>query len=139
MNMENKWWTTPLHLQHLIMMYTTLDGNSKTRWFWKRGGEADHSLYHGKSYFDDDAEYARFLKKAAKKKFDEPIPDCDNVKVVTQLTNLATHGMAIMGTVNHQCSHVFIMGVTDMFSSEKQMLMEPSVGATRCMAMWTRP
>ncbi|KAK1222232.1 hypothetical protein PQX77_014926 [Marasmius sp. AFHP31] len=67
MNMENEWWTTPLHLRHLIMMYMTLDRNSKTRRFRKRGGEADHSLYHGKSYFDDDAEYARFLKKAAKK------------------------------------------------------------------------
>ncbi|KAK1219681.1 hypothetical protein PQX77_017576 [Marasmius sp. AFHP31] len=112
MNMENEWWTTPLHLQHLIMMYTMLDRNSKTRRFRKRGGKADHSLYHSKSYFDDDAKYARFLKKAAKKKFNEPIPDCDNVKVVTQLTGLATHSMAVTA------------------QRTRQMLMEPSVGAT---------
>ncbi|KAK1235929.1 hypothetical protein PQX77_000828 [Marasmius sp. AFHP31] len=119
MNMGVNWHETPQHLRHLNMMYTTLDGNSKTRRFRKGGGK-DHSLYHGQSYFDDNKAYAKFLKKAGKLKFDEPIPDCDNVKAVSKLTELAAHGMAVTGTVNHQCSHVFIMGVTDMYGSENQ-------------------
>ncbi|KAL0564850.1 hypothetical protein V5O48_017186 [Marasmius crinis-equi] len=118
MNMEEAWWKT--EPWHLNMMYTTLDGNSKTRRFLKKGGEGDVSLYDGKSYFPPDAEYARFLQRVKEKKMDEPTPDCDNVKVVSRLTDLATHGMAVTGTVNHQCSHVFIMGVTDMFASENQ-------------------
>ncbi|KAL0062922.1 hypothetical protein AAF712_010184 [Marasmius tenuissimus] len=120
MNMEEGWWRTPQHLRHLTMMYTTLDGNSKTRRFRKRGGDGDYSLYRGQAYYPDDERYAEFLREAAKKKMAEPIPDCDNIKSVARLTELAAHGMAVTGTVNHQCSHVFIMGVTDMFSSENQ-------------------
>ncbi|KAL0569928.1 hypothetical protein V5O48_012031 [Marasmius crinis-equi] len=121
MNMEDRWWeTTPEWLRHLVMVYTTLDGNSKTRRFRKKGGENDVSLYEGKAQFPPNDAYAKFLKKAKKSKRVEPTPDCDSVKVVTRLTDLATHGMAVTGTVNHQCSHLFIMGATDMFGSENQ-------------------
>ena len=67
MNMENGWWNTPAYLRHLNMMYTMLDGNSKTRRFQKTGGE-DHSPYNGKGYFPDVKEYVKFLKKTAKHK-----------------------------------------------------------------------
>ncbi|KAL0563058.1 hypothetical protein V5O48_019020, partial [Marasmius crinis-equi] len=121
MNMEEFWWeTTPEWLRHLVMMYTTLDGNSKTRRFAKKGGERDVSLYDGKAQFPSNGAYVKFLERAKKSKIVEPAIDCDSVKVVTRLTDLATHGMAVTGTVNHQCSHVFIMGVTDMFASENQ-------------------
>ncbi|KAL0565319.1 hypothetical protein V5O48_016704 [Marasmius crinis-equi] len=120
MNMEDRWWeTTPEWLRHLVMVYTTLDGNSKTHRFCKKGGENDVSLYEGKAQFPPNDEYMKFLEKAKKSKRIEPMPDCDSVKVVTRLTDLVTHGMAVTGTVNHQCSHVFIMGATDMFGSEK--------------------
>ncbi|KAL0058723.1 hypothetical protein AAF712_014576 [Marasmius tenuissimus] len=120
MNMGDGWEETPQHLRHLNMMYTTLDGNLKTRQFRKRGSGKDHSLYCGRLYFADDRKYAKFLTEAGKTKFIEPVPDCDNVKAMTKLTELAVHGMAVTGTVNHQCSHVFIMGVTDIYGSKNQ-------------------
>ncbi|KAL0562869.1 hypothetical protein V5O48_019208, partial [Marasmius crinis-equi] len=93
MNMEKSWWeTTPQWLRHLVMMYTTLDGNSKTRRFCKRGGERDVSLYDGRAQFPLNSEYVKFLERAKKSKIIEPTPDCDSVKVVTRLTDLATHG-----------------------------------------------
>ncbi|KAL0574852.1 hypothetical protein V5O48_007125 [Marasmius crinis-equi] len=118
---SDRWWeTTPEWLRHLIMVYTTLDGNSKTRHFCKKGGESDALLYEGKAQFPPNDAYVKFLEKAKKSKRVEPTPDCDSVKVITRLTDLATHGMAVTGTVNHQCSHIFIMGATDMFASENQ-------------------
>ncbi|KAK1216835.1 hypothetical protein PQX77_020526 [Marasmius sp. AFHP31] len=119
-NMVDGWWKTPLWLRHLNMFYTTLDGNCKTHRFQKKGDYGDCSLYKGQSYYGNDNIYNAFLKKAGKKKLAEPVPDCDSMKVITRLTDLATHGMAVTGTVNHQCSHIFIMGVTDMYSSENQ-------------------
>ncbi|KAL0058817.1 hypothetical protein AAF712_014485 [Marasmius tenuissimus] len=104
MNMEEGWWRTPQHLRHLTMMYTMLDGDSKTCRFQKRGGDGDYSLYRGQAYYPDDEHYAEFLREAAKKKMAEPIPDCDNIKSVARLTELAAHGMAVTRTVNHQCS-----------------------------------
>ncbi|KAL0564926.1 hypothetical protein V5O48_017109 [Marasmius crinis-equi] len=119
MNMEDGWWKTPCWLRHLNMMYTTLDGNSKTRRFAKGKGD-EVFLYGGKAQFPPSDEYAAFLKRAKEKNIAEPTPDCDSVKVVSRLTDLATHSMAVTGTVNHQCSHIFIMGVTDMYASENQ-------------------
>ncbi|KAK1221489.1 hypothetical protein PQX77_015723, partial [Marasmius sp. AFHP31] len=118
--MEESWSETPKFLRHLIMMYTTLDGNCKTRRFQKQGDKFDFSLYKGRSYFPPNNEYSEFLEQAKKKKLVEPVPDCDSVKVITCLTDTATHGMAVTGTVHHQCSHVLIMGITDMFGSENQ-------------------
>ncbi|KAK1220519.1 hypothetical protein PQX77_016710 [Marasmius sp. AFHP31] len=97
--MVDSWWKTPPWLRHLSMFYTTLDRNCKTCHFQKKGDYRDRSLYKGQSYYNNNNIYNAFLKKAGKKKLAEPVPDCD---------------------INHQCSHVFIMGVTDMYGSENQ-------------------
>ncbi|KAL0057491.1 hypothetical protein AAF712_015868 [Marasmius tenuissimus] len=120
MNMVNGWWETPEYLRHLNMMYTMLDGNCKTHRFHKRGNKGDHLIYQVNSYYDNNYKYSKYLLKVKKKKLAEPVPDCDSVKVIAQLTDLATHGMAVTGMVNHQCSHVFIMGVIDIYGAENQ-------------------
>ncbi|KAK7045235.1 CxC2 domain-containing protein [Favolaschia claudopus] len=107
---------TPSHLRHLNQSQRTLDGNHQCNQYSKNNDPDDVSLCNGKGYFPLDSEYQEYLKKVpatAEKS------TCNYLKVVNKQDKKKFKNMAITGTVNCQCSHVFILSSVDLPHAER--------------------
>ncbi|KAJ6490891.1 hypothetical protein C8R45DRAFT_901278 [Mycena sanguinolenta] len=107
---------TPHHLRHLNQMQRTLDGNHQCNQFNKHNDPDDVSLCGGKAYFPNHDEYQAYLVKVptTNKK-----STCNYLKVVNSQDKKKFKNMAITGTVNCQCSHVFVLSCVDMPYGER--------------------
>ncbi|KAF7372608.1 CxC2 domain-containing protein [Mycena venus] len=94
---------TPHHLRHCNQSQRTLDGNFQCNQFNKNTDPDDISLCAGKGYFPPDDEYKAYLAKI-------PVSREDKNKF---------KNMAVTGTVNCQCSHVFILSSVDLHLGER--------------------
>ncbi|KAK7016485.1 CxC2 domain-containing protein [Favolaschia claudopus] len=84
-------------------MQRTLDGNFQCNQYKKNSNPDDVSLCKGKAHFPVDRDYRAYLKE-------DPGSTEDKKKF---------KNMAITGTVNAQCSHVFILSSVDLHYGEK--------------------
>ncbi|KAL0578352.1 hypothetical protein V5O48_003630 [Marasmius crinis-equi] len=122
-NMPAGWQHIPAHLRHLTMIFTTLNGNMHANQFLKNNDPLDFTLFDGNSYFPETRAYADFLKEAKKHKSDEPLPDCNHVKVIQRQQQQGSEGvvsMKVAGIVNHQCDHIYVLASTNILGHENQ-------------------
>ncbi|KAJ7933186.1 hypothetical protein B0H13DRAFT_2511652 [Mycena leptocephala] len=102
---------TPHHLRHCNQSQHTLDGNFQCNQFNKNTDPDDVSLCRGKGYFPPNDEYKEYLSKI---KDSTDKSTCNYLKVVNKQDKKKFKNMAITGTVNCQCSHVFILSCVDL-------------------------
>ncbi|KAJ7443174.1 hypothetical protein B0H11DRAFT_1881567 [Mycena galericulata] len=107
---------TPHHLRHCNQSQRTLDGNFQCNQFNKNTDPDDVSLCKGKGYFPLDSEYKEYLKKIP---VSREKSTCNYLKVVNKQDKKKFKNMAITGTVNCQCSHVFILSCVDLQYGER--------------------
>ncbi|KAJ7069033.1 hypothetical protein B0H15DRAFT_925884 [Mycena belliarum] len=111
---------TPHHLRHCNQSQRTLDGNFQCNQYNKNTDPDDISLCAGKGYFPPDDEYKAYLAKipvSREKKWQKST--CNYLKVVNKQNKKKFKNMAITGTVNCQCSHVFILSCVDLQYGER--------------------
>ncbi|KAJ7724162.1 hypothetical protein B0H14DRAFT_2281132, partial [Mycena olivaceomarginata] len=94
----------------------TLDGNFQCNQFNKNTDPDDISLCAGSGYFLLDSEYKDYLKKIPVSKEKST---CNYLKVVNKQDKRKFKNMAVTGTVNCQCSHVFILSCVDSHYGER--------------------
>ncbi|KAJ7152450.1 hypothetical protein C8R46DRAFT_1302833 [Mycena filopes] len=99
---------TPHHLRHLNQSQRTLDGNFQCNQFNKNTDPDDVSLCAGKGYFPLDSEYKSYLAGIPVSK-----------EAVNKQDKRKFKNMAVTGTVNCQCSHVFILSCVDLHYGER--------------------
>ncbi|KAK6995595.1 CxC2 domain-containing protein [Favolaschia claudopus] len=107
---------TPEFLRHLNQMQRTLDGNFQCNQYKKNSNPDDVSLCKGKAHFPVDRDYRAYLKEdpgSTEKS------TCNYLKAVNKKDKKKFKNMAITGTVNAQCSHVFILSSVDLHYGEK--------------------
>ncbi|KAJ7261662.1 hypothetical protein C8J57DRAFT_1232508 [Mycena rebaudengoi] len=107
---------TPHHLRHLNQSQRTLDGNFQCNQFTKITDPDDVSLCAGKGYFPLDSEYREYLTRVPVSKEKST---CNYLKAVNKQDKKKFKNMAITGTVNCQCSHVFILSCVDLYHGER--------------------
>ncbi|KAJ6596394.1 hypothetical protein DFH09DRAFT_130750 [Mycena vulgaris] len=107
---------TPFHLRHCNQSQRTLDGNFQCNQFNKNTDPDDISLCGGKGYFPPDDEYKSYLAKIP---VSREKSTCNYLKVVNKQVKKKFKNMAITGTVNCQCSHVFILSCVDLQYGER--------------------
>ncbi|KAJ7109536.1 hypothetical protein C8R43DRAFT_962540 [Mycena crocata] len=100
---------TPHHLRHLNQSQQTLDGNFQCNPF--NTDPDDISLCGRRAYFPLDSEYKEYLARVPVSK--EKLT-CNYLKAVNKPDKKKFKNMAITGTVNCQCSHVFILSCVDL-------------------------
>ncbi|KAJ6474802.1 hypothetical protein C8R45DRAFT_935329 [Mycena sanguinolenta] len=100
--------STPAHLSHLNQSQRTLDGNHQCNQFSKNTDPDDVSLCAGNAYFPLDSIYQDYLKSVK-----------TSTEVVNKQDKKKFKNMAITGTVNCQCSHVFILSSVDLPHAER--------------------
>ncbi|KAJ7799140.1 hypothetical protein B0H14DRAFT_2904257 [Mycena olivaceomarginata] len=107
---------TPHHLRHCNQSQRTLDGNFQCNQFNKNTDPDDISLCAGKGYFPPHNEYKAYLAKI-------PVSceksTCNYLNVVNKQDKKKFKNMAVTGTVNCQCSHVFILSSIDLQLGER--------------------
>ncbi|KAJ7120641.1 hypothetical protein C8R46DRAFT_1203652 [Mycena filopes] len=86
----------------------TLDGNFQCNQFNKNTDPDDVSLCAGKGYFPLDSEYKSYLAGIPVSK-----------EAVNKQDKRKFKNMAVTGTVNCQCSHVFILSCVDLHYGER--------------------
>ncbi|KAK6992405.1 hypothetical protein R3P38DRAFT_2570469 [Favolaschia claudopus] len=107
---------TPEFLRHLNQIQRTLDGNFQCNQYKKNSNPDDVSLCKGKAHFPVDRDYRAYLKEnpgSTEKS------TCNYLKAVNKQDKKKFKNMAITGTVNAQCSHVFILSSVDLHYGEK--------------------
>ncbi|KAJ7714457.1 hypothetical protein B0H14DRAFT_2546347 [Mycena olivaceomarginata] len=108
---------TPVHLRrHLNQTQRTLDGNHQCNQFSKNTDSDDVSLCAGKGYFPPESEYQEYLRAVPES---TEKSTCNYLKVVNKQDKKKFKNMAITGTVNCQCSHVFILSSVDLPHAER--------------------
>lgn len=120
------------HRRHLNQSQRTLDGNHQCNQFSKNTDPDDVSLCAGEAYFPLDSEYQEYLKSVPKSTEVYIFPcavtrvsdrdqksTCNYLKVVNKQDKSKFKNMAITGTVNCQCSHVFILSCVDLPHAER--------------------
>ncbi|KAJ7360665.1 hypothetical protein DFH08DRAFT_683848 [Mycena albidolilacea] len=107
---------TPHHLRHLNQSQRTLDGNFQCNQFNKNTDPDDVSLCAGIGYFPLDSKYKDYLKKIPVSKEKST---CNYLKAVNKQDKRKFKNMAVTGTVNCQCSHVFILSCVDLHYGER--------------------
>ncbi|KAJ7903284.1 hypothetical protein B0H13DRAFT_1882134 [Mycena leptocephala] len=110
--------TTPLQLifRHLNQSQRTLDGNFQCKQFNKNTDPDDVSLCAGKGYFPLESEYKEYLGKIPVSKEKST---CTYLKAVNKQDKSKFRNMAVTGTINCQCSHVFILSCVDLHHGER--------------------
>ncbi|KAJ7304705.1 hypothetical protein DFH08DRAFT_825282 [Mycena albidolilacea] len=93
---------------HCNQSQRTLDGNFQCNQYNKNTDPDDISLCAGKGYFPPDDEYKAYLAKI-------PV----SREVVNKQDKKKFKNMAITGTVNCQCRHVFILSSVDLHHGER--------------------
>ncbi|KAJ6480334.1 hypothetical protein C8R45DRAFT_933262 [Mycena sanguinolenta] len=101
---------------HLNQSQRTLDGNFQCNQFNKNTDPNDISLCAGKGYFPIDSEYKEYLNKILVSKEKST---CNYLKAVNKQDKRKFKNMAVTGTVNCQCSHVFILSCVDLHYGEQ--------------------
>ncbi|KAK7006975.1 hypothetical protein R3P38DRAFT_2554914 [Favolaschia claudopus] len=94
----------------------TLDGNFQCNQYKKNSNPDDVSLCKGKAHFPVDRDYRAYLKEnpgSTEKS------TCNYLKAVNKQDKKKFKNMAITGTANAQCSHVFILSSVDLHYGEK--------------------
>ncbi|KAJ7926641.1 hypothetical protein B0H13DRAFT_1862093 [Mycena leptocephala] len=117
---------TPHHLRHLNQSQRTLDGNFQCNQFNKNTDPDDVSLCAGKGYFPLESEYKKYLGKIPVSKEKST---CNYLKAVNKQDKSKFRNMAVTGTINCQCSHVFILSCVDLHHGER------FANADMCLAM----
>ncbi|KAJ6616904.1 hypothetical protein B0H10DRAFT_1914835 [Mycena sp. CBHHK59/15] len=107
---------TPHHLRHCNQSQRTLDGNFQCNQFNKNTDPDDVSLAAGNGYFPPDDKYKEYLAKIP---VSREKSTCNYLKVVNKQDKKKFKNMAITGTVNCQCSHVFILSCVDLQYGER--------------------
>ncbi|KAJ7663720.1 hypothetical protein DFH06DRAFT_986389 [Mycena polygramma] len=107
---------TPAHMSHLNQSQRTLDGNHQCNQYSKNTDPDDVSLCAGKAYFPLDSSYQKYLKSVPTS---TEASTCNYLKVVNKQDKKKFKNMAITGTVNCQCSHVFILSCVDLPHAER--------------------
>ncbi|KAJ7127477.1 hypothetical protein C8R46DRAFT_1235584 [Mycena filopes] len=107
---------TPHNLRHLNQSQRTLDGNFQCNQFSKNTHPNDVSLCEGKGYFPLDSEYRKYIASVPVSKEKST---CNYLKAVNKQDKKKFKNMAITGTVNCQCSHVFILSCVDLYHGER--------------------
>ncbi|KAJ6555358.1 hypothetical protein DFH09DRAFT_1084916 [Mycena vulgaris] len=107
---------TPHSLRHLNQSQRTLDGNFQCNQFNKNNDPDDISLCAGKGYFPLDSEYKEYLGRIPVSKEKST---CNYLKAVNKQDKKKFKNMAVTGTVNCQCSHVFILSCVDLYYGER--------------------
>ncbi|KAJ7111002.1 hypothetical protein C8R44DRAFT_633535, partial [Mycena epipterygia] len=118
---------TPYHLRHLNQCQRTLDGNHQCNQFNKNNDPDDVSLCAGNAYFPEHEAYQSYLRKTtgASSRFPHFAclclykSTCNYLKVVNNQDKKKFKNMAITGTVNCQCSHVYVLSSVDMPYAER--------------------
>ncbi|KAJ7807726.1 hypothetical protein B0H13DRAFT_1669073 [Mycena leptocephala] len=102
--------------RHLNQSQRTLDGNHQCNQFSKNTDPDGISLCAGKAYFPLDSEYQDYLKSVPTS---TEKAMCNYLKVVNKQDKKKFKNMAITGTVNCQCSHVFILSCVHLPHAER--------------------
>ncbi|KAJ7711700.1 hypothetical protein B0H16DRAFT_1744912 [Mycena metata] len=106
----------PLHLRHTLQQQMTLDGNFHTGHFAKNCDPRDVSLFDGKAHFAPDKEYRAYLQSIPVSKEKST---CTYLKAVNRQDKKKFKHQDVTGTINGQCSHVFVVATVDMYHSER--------------------
>ncbi|KAJ7243463.1 hypothetical protein C8J57DRAFT_1243408 [Mycena rebaudengoi] len=107
---------TPHELRHLNQSQRTLDGNFQCNQSNKNTDPNDVSLCAGKGYFPLDSEYREYLSRIP---ISKEKSTCNYLNVANKQNKKKFKNMAITGTVNCQCSHVFILSCVDLHYGER--------------------
>ncbi|KAJ7113877.1 hypothetical protein C8R44DRAFT_630668 [Mycena epipterygia] len=102
--------------RHLNQSQRTLDGNFQCNQFNKNTDPDDVSLCAGKGQFPLDVDYKEYLARVPVSKEKST---CNYLKAVNKQDKKKFKNMAITGTVNCQCSHVFILSCVDLYYGER--------------------
>ncbi|KAJ6607969.1 hypothetical protein B0H10DRAFT_2304322 [Mycena sp. CBHHK59/15] len=112
----------PLHLRHILQQQLTLDGNFHTGHFAKNCDPNDISLCNGKAQFPPDKEYRVLLSILLLSALNTPFSQkstCTYLKAVNRQDKKKFKNMDVTGTINAQCSHVFVVATVDLHHSER--------------------
>ncbi|KAF7349823.1 CxC2 domain-containing protein [Mycena venus] len=115
-NTDPSWSETPESLRHLNQRQQTLDGNFQCNQYSKNSDPDDVSLCKGRGQFPLDSEYKEYLASIP---VSTEKSTCNYLKVVNKQDKKKFKNMAITGTVNVQCSHVFILSCADLQLGER--------------------
>ncbi|KAJ6563164.1 hypothetical protein B0H10DRAFT_1966261 [Mycena sp. CBHHK59/15] len=102
--------------RHLNQSQRTLDVNFQCNQFTKNTDPDDVSLCAGKGYFPLDSEYKEYLARVP---ISKEKSTCNYLKAVNNQDKKKFKNMAITGTINCQCSHVFILSCVDLYYGER--------------------
>ncbi|KAF7300128.1 CxC2 domain-containing protein [Mycena kentingensis (nom. inval.)] len=108
--------TTPAELRHLNQIQRTLDGNFQTGQFNKNTDPDDVSFCEGDGYMPLDAPYRDYLEMTP---LSTEKSTCGYLTVVNKQNKKKFKNMAVTGTLNCQCSHVFVLSSVDMHYGER--------------------
>ncbi|KAJ7067667.1 hypothetical protein C8F01DRAFT_1342934 [Mycena amicta] len=106
----------PSELRHLNQIQRTMDGNFQCNQFSKNTDPDDVSLFNGRGYFPREEEYKSYLVKIPVSKEKST---CTYLTVVNKQDRKKFKNMSVTGTVNVQCSHVFILSTADLHHGER--------------------
>ncbi|KAJ7212369.1 hypothetical protein C8J57DRAFT_1539218 [Mycena rebaudengoi] len=107
---------TPPWLRHIMQLRTTLDGNFHTGHFIKNSDPNDIPLCDGQAQFPPDGEYREYLKSVPLTKEKST---CTYLKAANRQDKKKVKNMDVVGTINAQCSHVFVVATVDMPHAER--------------------
>ncbi|KAF4608969.1 hypothetical protein EYR40_001322 [Pleurotus pulmonarius] len=116
LNMKEGWQETPERLRHLNQLQRTLDGNFQCNKMRKNTDPDDVSLYKGCGYFPNDTAFRQGLDLLPKH---DQKSTCSFLKVVNKQNSSKFKNMDVTGTVNTQCSHVYILASVDLYMGER--------------------
>ncbi|KAJ7024207.1 hypothetical protein C8F04DRAFT_923946, partial [Mycena alexandri] len=112
--------TEPIFHRHVLQQQSTLDGNFHTSHFAKNCDPHDVSLFNGKAHFPPDVQYCTYLKSiplSTEVEFQKST--CKYLKAVNRQDKKKFKFQDVNGTINGQCSHVFVVASVDMHHSER--------------------
>ncbi|KAF8966729.1 hypothetical protein BDZ97DRAFT_1756333 [Flammula alnicola] len=118
-NMLPGWEKTPPEFRHLIQMQMTLDGNFHLNRYIKNTDPHDTSLFRGRAYIPDDQVYQDYVKKIVlATKADKY--NCGHLEVLRKQNAVKKFkNMAVSGSANGQCGHVFVKSSVDLQMGER--------------------
>ncbi|KIM35704.1 hypothetical protein M413DRAFT_51930, partial [Hebeloma cylindrosporum] len=95
----------------------TPHGNHHSNKYIKNSDPDDISLYDGRAYFPNDAEYRGYVESLANNPPEKTT--CNHLAAINKQNRKKFKNMDITGIVNIQCSHVFIKSSVDLQLGEK--------------------
>ncbi|KAF7323994.1 CxC2 domain-containing protein [Mycena kentingensis (nom. inval.)] len=123
--------STPKDLRHLNQLQQTLDGNFQCGQYTKNTDGGDVSQFEDRAYSPEDAGYSAYLSRIPVSKEKST---CTYLTVVNKQDKKKFKNMAVTGTVNCQCSHVFIVSSVDMHHGER--FANADMALARALRMW---